>query len=113
MKTKDEVLAILKELGTTKADIIQNLVRLGIKGKRQSARSCPIANYLSSKEVMQYVSVHGNDLSLKIDDASPNVRWSQHCLMRHQYDFSSYPELLPIANFIISFDQGEIPILDC
>lgn len=39
----------LAALGTTRAQVAKSLTKLKIKGKRQSAGSCPLARYLNSK----------------------------------------------------------------
>ena len=94
IKTKKEVLSLLKKLGKTKEDIAKNLCSLNIKGERNKCSSCPIAQYLVKNGV-------------EIGVVGVGVR-----VTRYWFPISEYPQLQGIRDFILAFDRGEFPQLE-
>jgi hypothetical protein len=77
----------LKALGNTAEEVRDNLIKLGIKGNRESCGNCPIANYLLYKGYTR-VSVGSTMISVR----------------------TGYCDNPPVAicEFIRLFDQGSM-----
>jgi hypothetical protein len=86
----------LANLGTTPAQVADNLTSLGIKGRRCKSRACPIFNYLESQGHCP-LDVR-TDIILYMEKG-------RHC--PQIYELS-----LVIAQFIQQFDLREYPHLE-
>lgn len=81
----------IKELGASSKSVAAKLKRLGIKGERGSADSCPVANFLKKRFV---------DDEIEVDGA------------RVQVNGVSIEAPRFIADFVDRFDSGNYPEVD-
>ena len=96
IKSKEEVLALLVELGSSADEIAAKLQSLGIRGNKGNCRSCPIAQYLVANGVEVGFGV-GVGVGVGVAAGS------------YYYSISYYPQLLGVHSFILGFDRGEYP----
>jgi hypothetical protein len=96
MKSKEETLALLIELGLTKDEVAAKLVSLGIQGDQKER----IAHYLvdSGIEVEDIIATTG----------SPHFRAGflpgTLLINNYWYPLNLYPQLVGVHNFISDFD---------
>jgi hypothetical protein len=98
MKSKEEVLNLLVDLGSTEDKVANKLVSLGIKGDRKKCNTCPIAQYLVSK------GIDGRDGNENGDEIKIGIG-----IGSYWYSLATYPQITGIYNFIRAFDRGEYP----
>ena len=89
----------LADLGGTPDEVAESLRRLGIKGKRKSGETCPLAYFIAAKfgDVVTYAEVDTCGVEIEIDRGNADLRW---------VDFAS-----PCEQFVVRFDKGEYPDL--
>lgn len=98
MKTKEEIIALLVDLGITSAEVAGSLEVLEITGHKLVCKECPIANYLIANEVELVKGV----------GAMPGKRgwlWVDGEL----WLVSEHPELQGVIDFISDFDSDLYP----
>jgi hypothetical protein len=84
---RDQVVALLDQLGDTRDKVAETLAGLGVTGKPDSSNRCPVANYLR--------------------DRLPDVRDIDVSIEEITIDFETYVDVTnPVAEFISDFDQG-------
>lgn len=89
--TAEEVLDLLEELGEGGQDVADTLYDLKIKGDRDKAGSCPLANYLRSQGVA--------DARVNCDE----LEWGEF------REVLALPE--GCGDFVVRFDAGAFPDL--
>jgi hypothetical protein len=105
MKSKEEIVALLVALGSTKEEVAAKLVSLGIKGGYYCS-TCPIAQYLISNGVKADIAVDGTARDeLQLGSADNYVR--EYSI--DTYSINTYPKLIGVLDFVQAFDRGEYP----
>lgn len=86
--------SFLASLGSTKEEVAARLVEMGIKGRRNLADSCPVAN--------------------AANDHLPPRHWGYyvHIQENSQVKLNSLVAPDPVRDFVLAFDAGEFPELD-
>lgn len=98
--TKKEILAELRKLGKTSAEVAKALARRKIKGETCEPDSCPIAHYLMKtfkKKKIESVSANPDKLDLSYNNHN---------------GFVDIKTPRPVSKFIEEFDVGQHPKLD-
>jgi hypothetical protein len=80
--------ASLNRLGQTEDEVVDELIRLGIKGSRNDTCSCPLAMYLLS---LGFIEIMVSDFI--------TADTQEVCLPRHLFAF------------VVHFDEGKYPSL--
>jgi hypothetical protein len=105
--TEDGVLAALRALGSTVADVRQNLGALGIKGRTDDEGHCVVANYLKAAVGAEGASVWDVDCTLTRDyivDGEVGIEDVIVDTPDHvgafviRFDAEDYPELIEEGN---------------
>lgn len=95
---RDSILQDLVELGNTSEEVAAKLLALGVCGQKGEPSSCPIYYYLlTRKGHTQVRAVTG-----------VYVRTSDLGYHHHLMDVPT-----PVRRFILDFDQGKYPTLEC
>jgi hypothetical protein len=103
VKSKEEILALLIELGSTADEVATKLVSLKIKGHRYKCKTCPLAQYLIKNGVdylERLYKLWGGIEGIAVESSGEDA---------YLYSLDAYPKLTGVHNFISSFDFGEYP----
>jgi hypothetical protein len=94
--SKEKVIELLKELGSSSAEIAAKLYSLSIRGNANMGCSCPIANFLRS---------NGIDINNPGVGAAAGRNGYFH-FNTEKLDLITYPFLAGVIDFILDFDAG-------
>lgn len=112
MKPTDNLTA----LGETSDAVARTLIDKGIRGNRQAATICPVANYLTScgfhgvRVGMTFARVQVEDV---VDPTTMTLPFDATTVGALEYQENMLRYLLPtpVRDFIKRFDNGEFPEL--
>jgi hypothetical protein len=105
MKTKEEVLALLVDLGADEKAVVNKLLAMGIKGDRKKCRTCPIAQYLIRNGVEDVVAGGAGGAAGGGVGVGVGVEY-------YWFPLRDYPQVKPVRDFILAFDKGDYPQLE-
>jgi hypothetical protein len=93
MEIKDRILSQLNELGPSEEDVVNKLTELGIKGRRSSVCSCPIANYVISVGC-NVICIGCETILISDEGREVLIKMPQHIgdFIKH-FDLRQYPQL--------------------
>ena len=97
INTSDDLYELLAGLGSTADEIVDTLRAAGIKGLRQEAAACPIANWLVLEANAWDVEVDGIEVSIRAEGSNRAV----HCSPPHG-----------VYMFVLCFDNRRYPDLE-
>ena len=100
MMTKGEIATLLSSLGMTANMVADTLLSLGIRGNKKRCRECPIAQFLIK-----------NNIPFS-NDTGVSTSFFRIVAAGYTYYFEEYPNLCPIGDFIVAFDNGKYPQLE-
>lgn len=104
----------LERIGCTAEDVAEHLRVLRIKGIRQLAWRCPLANYLRC--VVPSAAALGDNLYVGPDSIAVVVVVREHptdpVLIKHRVPFSRVANGDAVKEFIRRFDAGEYEYLE-
>jgi hypothetical protein len=101
--TKDKAITLLESLGKTSKEVAATLATHNIKGRRKSARSCPISRFLQSQGADSCATSDSQIIFTSYEDND------------YLYDHRELISLNPPNNihaFISDFDAGNYPELE-
>lgn len=93
-----KLLLVLVEKGNTAEAVAEKLVSLGINGRRQTCRNCPIANYLRSCEPKLFKYVEITSYCVEV--------LGQQFYYMEDVGSDIIDRIFGIRNFIDAFDGG-------